>query len=123
MLRHQTIAPFVPAGMFRRYKHWRRGGRSPWHSFSALRDDFAESSGVVDRAALEYLPFDAPPPRDGRLHRISAFNSYSETADWFGKLRANFGIDVRTPALIGKSSNFALGLRRINTYVTVVIVG
>ena len=110
MLRHQTIAPFVPLAIFRRYKHWRRGGRSPWHSFSAVRDDFAARSGIIDRAAQEYLPFDAPPPRDGRLHRISAFNSYSETADWFGRLRANFGIDVRTPAFDRRIVEFCIGI-------------
>ena len=71
MIRHRTIAPFVPAPLFRRYKQWRRGGRPPWHDFSAIHPEFAARSGVVDRAAREYLPFDAPPPRDGRLHRIS----------------------------------------------------
>ena len=29
MIRQRTIAPFVPAPLFRRYKQWRRGGNRP----------------------------------------------------------------------------------------------
>ncbi len=97
-LRSLTIAPVIPTALFRQYKQWRRGKCPPWHSFSAIHPEFAAQSGVVARAAHEYLPFDAPPPRDGRLARIRSFNFYCETADWFAKLRANFGIDNRTPA-------------------------
>ena len=111
LIRHRTIAPFIPAPLFRRYKQWRRGGRPPWYDFSAIHPAFAAQSGVVDRAALEYLPFDAPPPRDGKLHRIRAcFNSYCETADWFAKVRANFGIDIRTPAFDLRVVEFCIGV-------------
>jgi asparagine synthase (glutamine-hydrolysing) len=111
MIRHRTIAPFIPAALFRRYKQWRREGRPPWHDFSAIHPEFAARSGVVDRAAREYLPFDAPPPRDGRLDRILAgFNSYSETGDWFAKVRANFGIDIRTPAFDRRLVEFCIGI-------------
>jgi asparagine synthase (glutamine-hydrolysing) len=111
MIRHRMIAPFIPAPLFRRYKQWRRGNRPPWYEFSAIHPEFAAQSGVVDRAEQEYLPFDAPPPRDGRLDRIRAgFNSYSETADWFAKVRANFGIDIRTPAFDRRLVEFCIGI-------------
>ena len=110
MLRSLTIAPIIPAALFRQYKQWRRGRRPPWHGFSAIHPEFAARSGVVARAAREYLPFDAPPPRDGRLARIRSFNSYCETADWFAKLRANFGIDLRTPAFDRRLVEFCIGI-------------
>ena len=110
MIRHCTIAPFIPPPVFRGYKQWRRSGRPPWDYFSAIRPEFAEQSGVVERAAREHLPFDVPPPREGKLHRIRALHSYSETADWFARLRANFGIDVRTPAFDRKVAQFCMGI-------------
>jgi asparagine synthase (glutamine-hydrolysing) len=110
MLRSLTIAPIIPSALFRQYKRWRRGGRPPWHEFSAIHPEFAARSGVVARAAREYLPFDAPPPRDGRLARILSFHSYCETADWYAKLRANFGIDVRTPAFDRRLVEFCIGI-------------
>ena len=110
MLRQWTIAPFIPAPLFRRYKQWRRGGKPPWHDYSAIHPEFAARSGVVDRAAREYLPFDAPPPRDNRLARINDFHCYSETADWFAKLRAGFGIDIRTPAFDRRLVEFCIGI-------------
>ena len=110
MVRHCTIAPFIPAPVFRSYKQWRRNGRPPWDYFSAIRPEFAEQSGVVERAAREHLPFDMPPPREGKFHRIRALHSYSETADWFARLRANFGIDVRTPAFDRKVVQFCMGI-------------
>ena len=110
MIRHWTIAPFIPAPLFRRYKQWRRGGKPPWYDFSAIHPEFAARSGVVDRAAREYLPFDAPPPRDGRLGRIRDFHCYSETADWFAKVRASFGIDIRTPAFDRRLVEFCIGI-------------
>jgi asparagine synthase (glutamine-hydrolysing) len=110
MLRQWTIAPFVPAPLFRTYKQWRRGGKVPWHGFSVLHPEFAARSGVVSRAAREYLPFDAPPPRDNRLGRIHDLNCYSDTADWFAKLRAGFGIDTRTPAFDRRVVEFCIGI-------------
>jgi asparagine synthase (glutamine-hydrolysing) len=109
MLRHWTIAPFIPAALFRRYKQWRRGGKTPWHDFSAIHPEFAATSDVIGRAANEYLPFDAPPPRN-RLARISDFHCYCETADWFTKLRARFGVDVRTPAFDRRVVEFCIGI-------------
>jgi asparagine synthase (glutamine-hydrolysing) len=111
LIRHRTIAPFIPAPLFRRYKQWRRGGRPPWHDFSAIHPEFAARSGVVDRAAREYLPFDAPPPRNGRFHRIRVgLHCYGETADWFAKVRANFGIDIRAPAFDRRIVEFCIGI-------------
>src|SRR5262245_13922256 len=66
MIRHYTVAPFIPAPIFRLYKQWRWGANPPWYEYSAIQPDFAARSGVVDRAAREYSPFDAPPPRDSR---------------------------------------------------------
>jgi asparagine synthase (glutamine-hydrolysing) len=111
LLRHRTIAPFIPAPLFRRYKQWRRGGRPPWYDYSAIHPEFAARSGVVDRAAREYLPFDMPPPRDARLYltRVS-FNGYCETADWFARVRAHFGIDIRTPAFDRRMVEFCIGI-------------
>ena len=110
MIRHWTIAPFVPAPLFRRYKQWRRGGKTPWHDYSAIHPEFAARSGLVDRAAREYMPFDAPPARDNRRARVDDFNCYSETADWFAKLRAGFGIDIRTPAFDRQVVEFCIGI-------------
>jgi asparagine synthase (glutamine-hydrolysing) len=110
IIRHCTIAPLIPATLFRRYKQWRREGRPPWHDFSAIHPEFAARSGVVDRARREYLPFDAPPPRDGRLARIYDFYCYSEAADWFAKLRASFGMDLRAPAFDRRVVEFCIGI-------------
>jgi asparagine synthase (glutamine-hydrolysing) len=110
MLRHRTIAAFVPAALFRRYKQWCRGGLPPWYESSAIHPEFAARSGVVERAAREDVPFDAPPPRDGKLARISDLSAFSETADWFAKVRAHFGIDVRAPAFDQRVVEFCIGI-------------
>jgi asparagine synthase (glutamine-hydrolysing) len=110
MLRSLTIAPIIPTALFRQYKQWRRGRQPPWHDFSAIHPEFAARSGIVARAAREYAPFDVPPPRDGRLARIRSFNLYCETADWFARLRANFGIDNRTPAFDRRVVEFCIGI-------------
>jgi asparagine synthase (glutamine-hydrolysing) len=110
MIRTCTIAPFIPTPVWRRYKQWRRGDRPPWHYYSAIKPEFAAQSGVIDRAAHEYLPFDAPPPRDGRLARIELLHCYSEAADWFAKLRATYGIDIRTPAFDRRLVEFCIGI-------------
>src|SRR5262249_51893359 len=67
-------------------------------------------SEVIDRAAREYMPFDAPPSRDGKLSRIRDLHSYCEAADWFAKVRAHFGVDVRTPALDRRLVEFCIGI-------------
>jgi asparagine synthase (glutamine-hydrolysing) len=109
-IRQWTIAPFIPAPVFYRYKQWRRGGKPPWHHFSVIHPEFAARSRVVDRASREYLPFDAPPPRDSKLGRVLDFHGYSEAADWFVKLRAEFGVDVRTPAFDRRLVEFCIGI-------------
>jgi asparagine synthase (glutamine-hydrolysing) len=110
MIRHYTLAPFVPSRIFRIYKQWGRGGKPPWYEYSAIQPAFAAQSGIVDRAAREYFPFDAPPHRDSRLARIHDFHIWCETADWFAKIRANFGIDPRTPAFDRRLVEFCLGI-------------
>ena len=107
---NQMIAPLIPAPLFRRYKQWRRGRNPPWHDFSLIRPEFAAQSGVIDRAAREYLPFDAPPIRDWRLGRINDFRDYCELADWFAKVRANFRVDIRTPAFDRRLVEFCIGI-------------
>ncbi len=110
VLKQGLIAPFVPSRLFAWYQRRRRGGRPPWHSYSALREDFAVQSGVIARAAREHFPFDAPPPRDSRRSRMEDIQSYSETADWFAKLRMAYGVDVRTPAFDRRLVEFCLGV-------------
>jgi asparagine synthase (glutamine-hydrolysing) len=110
LLRHWTIAPFIPAPLFRRYKRWRRGGHPPWRDFSAIHPEFAARSGVVERAAREYLPFDDPPSRNSRLARTNDFNCLVDTADWFAKVRAHFGIDMRAPTLDQRLVEFCIGI-------------
>jgi len=110
MIRQWTIAPFVPSPLFRMYKRWRRGGKEPWHDWSVIHPEFATRSGVVARAAREYLPFDTPHARCNKLARIDDINCYSETADWFAKLRAGFGVDIRTPAFDRRLVEFCIGV-------------
>jgi asparagine synthase (glutamine-hydrolysing) len=110
MLRHYTVAPFIPAPVFRKYKEWTRGPYPPWYEHSAIRPDFAAKSGIVDRAAREYSPFDVPPYRDSRRARIRDFHMWCETADWFAKLRAEYGIDTRTPAFDRRLVEFCIGV-------------
>jgi asparagine synthase (glutamine-hydrolysing) len=38
------------------------------------------------------------------------FHGYSEAADWYVKVRAEFGIDIRTPALDRRLVEFCLGV-------------
>jgi asparagine synthase (glutamine-hydrolysing) len=110
-VRHQLIAPFVPAPLFRRYKQWRRGGVPPWHDISAIHPEFAARTKIIDRAAREQVPFDLPPCRDWRLDRINDFRRiYGEMADWYSKLRAWFGLDYRTPAFDRRLVEFCIGI-------------
>ena len=110
MVRHYTVAPFVPTSIFRIYKRLRRGAKPPWYDYSAIQPDFAARSGILDRAAREYSPFDAPPPRDSRLSRINDFHGFCEMADWFGKVRAAYGIDTRSPAADRRLFEFCIGI-------------
>jgi asparagine synthase (glutamine-hydrolysing) len=110
MIRHWTIAPFIPAPLFRWYKQCRRRGKTPWHDYSAIHPELAARSGVIDRAAREYLPFDAPPPRVNKLGRVNDLHCYSEMADWFTKLRAGYGIDTRPPAFDRRVVEFCIGI-------------
>jgi asparagine synthase (glutamine-hydrolysing) len=109
-VRNKMIVPLIPAPLFRRYKKWRRGRNPPWHDFSLIRAEFAAQTGVVDRAAREYMPFDAPPIRNSRLSRINDFRAYCESADWFSKVRANFRVDIRTPAFDRRLVEFCIGI-------------
>jgi asparagine synthase (glutamine-hydrolysing) len=109
MVRQWTIGPFIPAPLFRRYKQWRRGGKSPLHTY-AIHPEFATISGVVARAARENLPFDAPHALVNKLARINDLDCYTETADWFAKLRVGFGIDTRTPAFDRRLVEFCIGI-------------
>jgi asparagine synthase (glutamine-hydrolysing) len=108
-VRQGVIAPLVPAPLFRRYKQWRRGQNPPWHDFSFLRREFAAWTKVIDRAAREE-PLDTPPPRDARLGRIRDLSIYSDVAEWYAKLRANFGLDFRTPAFDRRVVEFCIGI-------------
>jgi asparagine synthase (glutamine-hydrolysing) len=109
-VRQKLIAPFIPAPLFRRYKQWRRGGKPPWHDWSLIRPDFVARNGVIDRAAREYISFDAPPIRDSRLNRINEFRDFRETADWFAKVRAGFRLDIRVPACDRRVFEFCIGI-------------
>jgi len=110
MLRHYTVAPFLPTSFFCKYKQWSRGANPPWYEYSAVNPDFAFRSGIVDRAAREYLPFDVPRRRDSKLTRINEFHNFCETADWYAKVRATFGIDTRTPAFDRRLIEFCIGV-------------
>ena len=109
-IRHHVIGPVIPAFLFRRYKKWRRRGEPPWYDFSALHPVFADKSGVVDRTAREYLPFDAAQPRDGRQARIMDLHCFDDTADWLSKVRAGFQVDYRTPAFDRRLVEFCFGI-------------
>ena len=110
MLRHHTIAPFIPRPIFRWYKFLSRGGKPPWYDRSAIRPDFAARSGIVDRAAREYMPFDTPLHRSGRKLRINDLHCFCDTADWFAKLRAEYGIDMRAPAFDQRLFELCIGI-------------
>jgi asparagine synthase (glutamine-hydrolysing) len=109
-IRQWTIAPFIPEPLFRRYKQFRRRGIPAWYYFSLIHPEFAARSGVVERASREYLSFDAPPPRDSRLGRIHDIHGFCESADWCAKVRAEFGIDLRSPAFDRRVVEFCIGI-------------
>jgi asparagine synthase (glutamine-hydrolysing) len=109
-VRHQLIGPLIPAPLFRRYKQWRRRGNPPWHDYSLIRPEFAARTGVLDRAARDNMPFDAPPIRDWRLGRINELRNYSQAADWYAKVRAGFRLDFRTPACDRRVVEFCIGI-------------
>jgi asparagine synthase (glutamine-hydrolysing) len=109
-VRQYILGPLIPRPIFRSYKQWRRGSSPPWCDFSAIHPEFAQKSRVVERAAREYMPFDAPPLRDCKFSLINDFHCYCETADWFGAARAGFGIDIRTPAFDRRIVEFCIGI-------------
>ena len=109
-VREHIIAPFVPAPVLRMYMNWRRKGKPPWYHFSAINPEHAAKSLVVERAGREYLPYDAPPPRDGKLARIRDFHCYWDTADWLARVRAAFGVDIRVPAFDRRLAEFCVGI-------------
>jgi asparagine synthase (glutamine-hydrolysing) len=109
-VRLYVVAPLIPGLLFRSYRRWRRGGKPPWYDFSLINPEFAHKSGVVDRAAHEYLPFDTTAPREFKLSRINDLHCYAETADWYANVRAGFGIDFRTPAYDRRLVEFCFGI-------------
>jgi asparagine synthase (glutamine-hydrolysing) len=110
MLRHHTIAPFIPIPIFRWYKQLGYGGNPPWYEFCAIRPDFAARSGIVDRAARERVPFDAPISCSGKQMRIDDARMTCETADWFTRVRAEYGIDTRAPAFDLRVVELCIGI-------------
>jgi asparagine synthase (glutamine-hydrolysing) len=109
-VRQKVVGPLIPTSLFRMYKRWRRGGKPPWHDYSFIRQEFAARSGVIDRAARGYMPFDAPPFRDWKRDRINSFQDCGEVADSFAKIRAGFHLDIRTPAYDRRIFEFCLGV-------------
>jgi asparagine synthase (glutamine-hydrolysing) len=109
-IRQGVVGPFIPSPLFRRYKQWRRGGSPPWYDYSVIRPEFAARSGVIDRAARGYKPFDAPPFRNWKLGRINSFRDCGEVADFCAKVRAGFHLDIRTPAYDRRIFEFCLGI-------------
>ena len=77
---------------------------------SLIHPEFAVRSGVVERAAREYMAFDEPPPRDSRASRILEIHSFCESADWCAQVRAEFGIDLRNPAFDRRVVEFCFGI-------------
>jgi asparagine synthase (glutamine-hydrolysing) len=111
MLRHHTISPFIPLPIFRRYQQWGRGGNPPWHAHCAIRAEFAARIGIIDRAARDLLPFDTPIPSVTKLLRIHDLHAVTcEMGDWYGKIRAHFGIDTRPPTLDRRLAEFCIGV-------------
>ena len=109
-IREQLLLPLVPAPLYRIYKKWRRGGNPSWYDFGPIHPEFAKRSGIVDRAAREYLPFEALPLTDCRQIRINDLHAYCDTADWLAIVRANFGIDMRLPAYDRRLVEFCIGI-------------
>ena len=110
MLRHCTIAPFIPVPIFGAYKRWRRGDKPPWYNHSAVHPEFGARSGIVDRAAQENSPFDSPPDSSGREVRIVDRHCTVVTADWFAKVRSQYNIDVRMPAFDRRIFEFCVAI-------------
>jgi asparagine synthase (glutamine-hydrolysing) len=109
-VRQQMVGPLIPAPLFRRYKQWRRGRNPPWHNYSLIRPELAARSGVIDRAACGYMPFDAPRTRNWRLGRINALRGYCEAADVYANVRAAFRLDIRAPACDRRIVEFCIGI-------------
>src|SRR5262245_35996825 len=101
-VRQLVIQPLVPVPLFRRYKQWRRGQNPPWHSYSFLRREFAAGTDVIE--------LDTPPSNDARLGRIRDLSTFSDAAEWHAKVRANFGLDYRTPAFDRRVVEFCIGI-------------
>lgn len=110
-IRHNTISPFIPAPIFSMYRKWRRSGNPPWHAYSAIRADFAAQVGIMNRAAHDHYPYDTTLRRVTKLSRIYDLHAVTcESADWYAKLRAHFGIDTRAPTLDQRLVEFCIGV-------------
>ena len=123
-VRQQLIGPFIPAPLFRRYKQWRRGGNPPWHDYSLIHPEFAARSGVIDRAARENEPFDAPPIRDWRLGRINDFRMLLRDGRLVCEGASQVSASIFGPRrLIGGWLSFASGFQKINICAKAVTAG
>ena len=100
-VRQQLIAPLIPAPLFRRYKRWRHGGNPLWHDRTLIRQDFAARCGVIDHVIRVC---------DWRQGRIYDCLNYSEAADWYAKMRAEFSLDIRSPACDRRVVEFCIGI-------------
>jgi asparagine synthase (glutamine-hydrolysing) len=108
-LRQGVIAPLIPPPLFRRYKQWRRGGNPPWYDFSFIRPEFAARSGLMDRVRKNNY-FDAPTFHNIRLARVEQFRDFCEAADWWAKVKAEFHLDLRLPAVDRRVTEFCIGI-------------
>lgn len=99
-VRQATIRPFIPAPLFLKYKQLRHGGAKPWDS-SFIDPEFAATSGP----AVHYQRLVGT-----KQLRVKRFEMYSEVSDWYAKLRAEYGIDTRTPAFDRRLVEFCIGI-------------
>jgi asparagine synthase (glutamine-hydrolysing) len=115
-LRYMVIRPVTPRPIFRKYIQWRRGQNPPWHNSSFIHPEFARQYEVFDRAARALEPFDTAPISNPRLGRIADLRIYTESVDWHAKIRANYGLDIRSPAFDRRLVEFCFGIP-LNQYL------
>ena len=124
MIRHMDDRAIYSCASFSSVQAVASRGKTTWHDFSAIHPEFAARSGVVDRAAREYLPFDAPPPRDGRLDRIQRFQLLTvRRLTGLRRCEPISALIFGRRRLIGDLSSFASGFHKINICAKAVIAG
>jgi asparagine synthase (glutamine-hydrolysing) len=111
-----VIRPVTPQPIFRKYVQWRRGQNPPWHDSSFIHPEFARQCDVIDRAARALEPFDTAPISNPRLGRIADLQIYAEAVDWHSTVRANYGLDIRSPAFDRRLVEFCFGIP-LNQYL------